>query len=567
MNSIMHGLRYLSGQPSRDLGHDSAHDSARHAARHGGLQWHVLPAGAALFGPDGPDLERWRREGRSRIIKAGSQRTIERVDLPGGSLIVKSCRVNGPRAWWREVFRGSKAKLEFDHALALKGRGLATAEPLAWARASRIGPCTSLYISRWVDGVPLQEFLERNDNLPRRMIATALGRMLARMHDAGVAHPDPHPGNLLITFDDGQPSFTLIDLHALHALRIGAPLPWAESLRNLVLFNRYFQLRTTRTDRLAFWNAYVTSRLTLPIDNPETPRQMARDAERLTAISNARFWQRRLDRYLKTNRQYCKVGQGQVTGHAVRGLPEAFIEHLLADPDAPFRDPEAKFLKDSRSSTVIEYPVPTPTGVAVAIYKRFRVKSSVGLLKNLVRPSPALRSWSYGHNLLDRGLPTARPLLVLQRHRGLCPAEGYLLTERVPHALELSDAVARGPRRAWFQTLGRLIRQMHDKQVAHRDLKAANILLSHDQPVLIDLVGVEPGRVVRRQQRIKNLARLNASFLNSPHVTRTDRLRFLRAYLAWGLHGRGDWKTWWIGVARETDAKVAKNRKTGRPLT
>ena len=65
---------------------------------------------------------------------------------------------------------------------------------------------------------------------------------------------------------------------------------------------------------------------------------------------------------------------------------------------------------------------------------------------------------------------------------------------------------------------------------------------------------------------MRNLARLNASFVHVPAVTRTDRLRFLRAYLVWGLHGSAGWKDWWNGVARATEAKVAKNRKSGRPL-
>ena len=541
-----------------------------------GWHWHMLPAGAALLGE--PDPVRWRAEGRVIMLKTGLQRDIERIELTGGAVVVKTCRVNGTRAWWREVFRGPKAKLEFDHARALQARGLAVAEPLAWARAGRFFPGTSIVVSRLAEGVPLQVFLSResgwsfDDGLSakppihtlagsaRLRFARELGSTLARMHEAGVAHPDPHPGNLLVHFANGRPDFTLIDLHAL---RLGSPLPWASSLENLILFNRYFQLRATRAERLAFWRAYVTGRHSLDTTDADA---RAKEAERRTLMSNARFWTSRLDRYRKNNRQYRRVDTEEVFGHAVRELPETFLERLLADPDAPFADPSFRVLKDSRSSTVIEYPVPTPTGIAIAIYKRFRVKSSLALLKNGLRSSAALRSWDYGHNLLDRGLPTARPLLVLHRRRYGMPAEGYLLTERVPSARELDVAVAAGPRRAWFDSLGRLIRDMHEKQVAHRDLKAANILMSGDQPVLIDLVGVEPGQPVARAIRIKNLARLNASFLRSPFITRTDRLRFLRAYLTWGLHGRADWKDWWTGVARATLAKVEKNRRTGRVL-
>ena len=68
------------------------------------------------------------------------------------------------------------------------------------------------------------------------------------------------------------------------------------------------------------------------------------------------------------------------------------------------------------------------------------------------------------------------------------------------------------------------------------------------------------------QQRAKELARLNASFLDSEEVTRTDRLRFLNAYLAAGSGFQESWKSWWKMVSRATAAKVAKNRRNGRTL-
>ena len=51
--------------------------------------------------------------------------------------------------------------------------------------------------------------------------------------------------------------------------------------------------------------------------------------------------------------------------------------------------------------------------------------------------------------------------------------------------------------------------------------------------MLIDLVGVRAGaHGVPFARRAKELARLNASFLCETLVTRGERLRFLRAYLA-----------------------------------
>jgi serine/threonine protein kinase len=109
---------------------------------------------------------------------------------------------------------------------------------------------------------------------------------------------------------------------------------------------------------------------------------------------------------------------------------------------------------------------------------------------------------------------------------------------------------------------------MHERGVAHRDLKAANILITADgECEFIDLVGARNHREVPFAARVRDLGRLNASFLGSPSVSRTDRLRLLRTYLAWGVRGRGDWKGWWNRVFGATEEKVRRNERNRRPLT
>ena len=176
----------------------------------------------------------------------------------------------------------------------------------------------------------------------------------------------------------------------------------------------------------------------------------------------------------------------------------------------------------------------------------------------------------------------ARQLEAMPRRRmtyrgRLIPAEGYLLTEKVPEAVGLPEAVraTRDPSliRIWAVRLARIIRQMHDRGVSHRDLKAPNIMLQYAlteptqaTPVLIDLVGVRASSAaVPFARRAKELARLNASFLHRPHITRTERLRFLLAYLRAGVWEM-DWKKWWRAVSSATLAKVEKNRRAKREL-
>jgi tRNA A-37 threonylcarbamoyl transferase component Bud32 len=457
--------------------------------------------------------------------------------------------------------RPAKARLEFENTLALRKLGIGAVEPLAWGGEPGPLPGDSYLITRAQDtAIPFLDFLEvTHPPTVRRSVARGFARLLARLHDLGVAHPDPHPGNFLVEL----PQFVLTDLHAV---RFGRPLDWPATRANLTLLNRWFQVRATRSDRLRFWRTYISTRATLP--TPDADR-MARDLETATEASNLRFWASRTARYRTDNRDSRRVRGPAASGYAVRDLPDELLRVWLADPDAPLDG--ARLLKDSRTSTVAELTIDTPAGPRVVIYKRFNLKSPVGVFKNLLRASPALRSWVTGNSVHDRGLPTARPLAVFHRTRLGVPLTGYAVFDKVSDALSLPEAVATSRDRPdvlreWADRLGRLVRRMHDRQVSHRDLKAPNVLMSGAEPVLIDLVGVEIDRPVPQAVRVRDLARLNASFLGSDVVSLTDRLRCLRAYLGWGLHGKGDWKSWWRKVGEATRAKSERNARVGRPL-
>jgi tRNA A-37 threonylcarbamoyl transferase component Bud32 len=556
------------------------------SVRAAGRRWHLTPDAAEVIGDAPPDLERWVAEGRAVVVKTGPHRTVYRVELDGGTVYVKHCRISNFRAWAREVLRPPKARLEFENALALRDRGVPAVLPLAWGEPDSRWPGESFLVTRSRDGVvPFVQFVEQVlPTLPaaiqaalRRQLARTLGEFTALLHDAGVAHPDPHPGNLLVELPASRvPRFYLIDLHAI---RVGRPLSWAESRANLVLFNRWFMIRVGRTDRLRFWAAYRRARRTLPPPPAGRPATQAYQVERATMASNLRFWAGRVSRCLGSNRYYRKVRAGRLWGYAARECDPALLRELLADPDGAFARPGVRVIKDSATATVAELPVTTPDGPRTVILKRFNVRHPLSPLKNLLRRSPALRSWVAGFTLGDRWLPTARPLAVFHRYRRGLPAEAYLLTETVPGAQGLPEAVAalrredREALRVWIDRVARLVRTMHDRAVSHRDLKAPNVLLQGAAadpaaavPVLIDLVGVRVGRAVSFRQRAKELARLNASFLTSPRVRHSHRLRFLQAYLCAGSGTGASWKDWWRAARRATAAKVAKNRRAGRAI-
>jgi len=529
----------------------------------GELRWTLTAAGRQLLSDGDLDLERHQAAGRVAVVKHGQHRSVYRVTLPPGDVVYwKHCRLNGPRAWWRDFFRGPKAKLEFDRARALADRGIETVEPLAWARFRGRWPRGSLLITRALRGtVPLDDHLVNNppgSPADRRRLTVALAEYVAKLHAAGVTHRDLHPGNLLVRADGGKFDFFLIDVHDVE---LGRSLGREARLRNLIIFNRWFQLRTTRADRLRFWRAYAG----LAADPA--------DAERLeleTDRSVVSLWASRDRRCLRENRHFRRARRPGMAGFAVRDLAPEAVAGFVQDPDAPFAGQDAELLKASRSTTVCVVTVPTAHGPRPMVYKRFRVTHRTDFVAALFRPPPALRSWLNGHALIDRGLPTPRPWLVLHRTRCGLPGTGYLLCDLVAGARHLHDAVREASpteKRRLVDGLARWVRLMHERGVAHRDLKAANILVAPDGGCqFIDLVGARTHRRTPREARVRDLGRLNASFLTSPHITRADRLRFLRTYLAWGLRGRGEWKVWWDRVAGATEEKVRRNERNRRPL-
>ncbi len=197
-----------------------------------------------------------------------------------------------------------------------------------------------------------------------------------------------------------------------------------------------------------------------------------------------------------------------------------------------------------------------------------------------------------GQHLAVRGVPTPRNLVFISqtsRHPRVFPHqywthESYLVTEKSEPAMTLDDFIERvlpsldweaqrEAIRAVAPPLARLLRRLHSRSLSHRDLKAANILIEGEPGLrpprlsLIDLVGVALEHPITRHHQVQNLARLQLSMTRVPGRTRTDSLRFLRAYLPWGQIRTDAWKQLWREVERASETKVERNRRNGRRLS
>ena len=294
----------------------------------GDFRWSLLPdLRAQLLNEGGLRLPEWLESGQAQIVKHGPHRIVYKVELPGLCFYIKHNLVQDQRTWMRQLVRRSKARVEFDMVTAAAERGIPTIYPLALAEQNtRVGSGESILVTRSLEGcIPLHFFLaailptyaEPRAAQVRQVLATELGKLVARIHDAGILHYDLHAANLLVRVsDDDQVQLFVIDLLAV---KIGPPLDWPTSRENLVMINCWFSYRVSRADRLRFWKAYFEARGLGVWQRDEfgVKRYLHElpEMEELTWRRNLQFWKRRDKRCLLSNRYYRCINAEGLIGH------------------------------------------------------------------------------------------------------------------------------------------------------------------------------------------------------------------------------------------------------------
>ncbi len=575
-------------------GESAAAESAVEPAaeyRAGRIHWQVLPGwDRLLFGPRGLLLDEWRKAGLVHVVKHGSHRTVYRVDLPERTFFLKHYRIAAPLLAMRHLLRSSSARREWRNALEVTRRRVPTITPVAMGEQYRGGLVRDcFFVSEAIpDSCTMEDYaVAYLPRLPlaarvrlRRRLTLSLARLCADAHRAGVFHKDFHAGNVLVRLDTcdasatdaGEPRLHLIDLPAM---RFSGPLDWPASRDSLIMLAASWLDHSSLSERWRFWRAYLAERPDLRLaDRKAAVREIARGSDRRVR----KTVRQRDKRALANNRDYYRLALSSGVGYGVADLACKDLERLLADPMQPLRNAQ-QTIKHTRSTVVVKTRLPLAGELTFVAYKWARYKQWWKALLALFRRSRSLRAWYLGHALLQRGIATARPICVCEpRRRGLrwesCLAAEWIEGEDLQaFAYRMGDApppVRWTNARATAVTLGRLLGRMHSWNVAHRDLKAANLMVDDSgerlEAYLIDLDGVRLLRRISPRRRARNLARLAASIEAHPWVTRSLRLRFLRAYLDELPDAAGDWKRFWKAVQRHTRTITSQMRRRGQPL-
>ena len=554
---------------------------------HGDCHWRVSRPHAAILESNEVDWFHLEEGSTCTRVKHNSQRDVWRVTSGGREYFAKLYHPNGPAARVKLLFRRSTASREWNVGMYAADHSIGTVIPVATVqKGSRLAGGSSLLITEAISGgMPLDEYWlsARGDYGRANALIEALARLVARAHQCGFQHRDMHPGNILVRAAGPRCEVFFVDLHAV---RIGRAVSLRDVVANIAQLNQWFRRYATRSQRRRFLRYYITYRdrfaqagafaRNLQIETAKLVADLALGADRHAN----RLWAKRDRRTRRTGRYFARIRpapgwRGHVllrSKHPSRSAVATRLSYERRQWNEWLREPLAwvdrnkhELLKDSHTATVCKAQLPTKPQPVEVIVKRPLARNPWKRLGHAFGPSRNLRAWKTANMLLNRNLPVAQPLAVIERYLGgLIRVDSLSLTDYVSPSVDLEtfltrDTAALDPttqhrvKRCLIECLIRIIKRFHDRGFAHRDFKAPNLLVSWPPPfdgeptlTFIDMDGIKHVRRTTEKQRFRAIARLCASLLGSPACTRTDRLRFLKRYLTGPGRTPRDWRNRWL---------------------
>jgi len=447
-------------------------------------------------------------------------------------VFVKRYKCRGFFDMLKSLFVQPKAAAEWQNLRAFAARGLACPEPLAYtARAegargregllitASLNP--ALTLDRHVQGLP------PGNVLARRRLVGQLAALIRDLHDRRVFYRDLHAGNLLVRTSGAHCELFLIDLHKARILPL---LPLWMRVRDLAQLCN--SLSASQAERLAFLRQYCSR-------EPDPAASLLRLRIRIAATA-ARLERRRIRSRSKRcliNSSVFEVSRSWRERYCGR---KNFGRGAAADTLQLHRDArrnEAAAIKASSKSLLTVHSI---GGNARVCVKGYRFLGVLYALKNMLRRTRALKSWTAANALVVRGIDTPLPLAMVERRWGPLVRESFYLCSWLDAAQPLNAYIqtaaglaARQTRAAFLTACALAIRKLHVGGIYHADLKSNNILVTEKAGgtwsfSFVDLDRVSFQRRLSFQQRANNLAQINASVC--ARMTARDRLFFFRAY-------------------------------------
>lgn len=320
----------------------------------------------------------------------------------------------------------------------------------------------------------------------KRALINKVAAIARTMHDSGMNHRDFYLCHFLLELS--QPlatptQATPLHLIDLHRARLWRKLPerwrikdlsglYFSSLnigltkRDLLRFVIAYSNCSLRKVNVEFWNKVVTRAIKLYTKQLFNTKQRCSLIENCDAVEVKNFKQR-----IIFDLQY---------------LNDDFIK-LLHDPEQIFLNADTHVLKNGDTTTVASFSLHAKKYVI----KRYNILHLWHALKRSFRKTRARRCWLTAKRLRQRNVAVANPVAVIENRFGFLRSTAYYICEYIPgmDAVSYFKNSSDDHIKATAQKICAMLRELWKNFFCHGDMKATNIIINNEKPVLIDLDG------------------------------------------------------------------------------
>lgn len=463
-------------------------------------------------------------------IKTGEVSAVHRVQWAGLDVVVKRYNHVGLVHSLRHMVKKSRACRGWLNGQRLLELGFHTPRPVAYFDEYR-GPLLwrSYLVTEYVDGRRLNELLRDvtvSLGQKRRAIRQVL-RLIQKLSLHGINHGDTKHTNIL--YVDGRAVLT--DLDGIETHHWG----WLHRRRQAVDIARFLEdvsgtpVRKGEDDVSGI----------LPVEPGSDRRQtFVRD-------QTAGGWMY-VDKDYQREEGFCEALRGGLEG----------IRDRYASTAVP----------SSINSQVVRFAGTCRDGQRTMYFKEYVKRSPLDWLKGLVFGNRAIRAFRASLLLAKAGLLSPTVVAAGWAGHNRFTTNPFLVTEEVTDAHHACrHLVSPGPdctlrdRRELLRSIGRTIGQMHGAGIVHGDLRPGNVLARRTaggwEFFFIDNERTRKWPWIPKRLRLKNLVQIN---MLPPEISRTDRMRFFRAYMMANPSVCASYKRWVERIAVRTHQRFRR---------
>jgi tRNA A-37 threonylcarbamoyl transferase component Bud32 len=203
-------------------------------------------------------------------------------------------------------------------------------------------------------------------------------------------------------------------------------------------------------------------------------------------------------------------------------------------------------------------------------FKQYLFRSSLDFIKHIIYSSRAKRAFKATLMLEKNGFETPRVVAMGEHKSSFFDRGNFLVTiglegakqihQFIPDKLEDLSKEQLNDLRELIRTFGHIVGKLHAARIFHGDLRLGNVLVKRQKDgwhiFFIDNERTRKFRRLPSRLRLKNL--VQANMLISECITKTDRMRFFKAYLSLNPQVQNRRAVWAKKIVSKTSRRLSR---------